>query len=219
MTIPKIGRPLAPGWNPMNRCIEQVPSFQTIASGTVLRWILLTNSPFSHEATKVTCVDINLSLKLYPPVFIHGRVLLKGPPTQIGSTGSVLIPIRPRLFHLADRHTFKLTSECCEYPSVFDKSSIVIPCFLPESLSWNHRSCAAVALGVLVVPGTPWWSLHISGIWPWNAMAITWIWLANKCNVGIAIINHPFLMVHTSHLWWLEGCFNIAIPTLVGLVG
>ena len=33
-------------------------------------------------------------------------------------------------------------------------------------------------------------------------------------NVGIAIINHPVLMVHTIHWWWLEGWFIIAIPTL-----
>ena len=33
-------------------------------------------------------------------------------------------------------------------------------------------------------------------------------------NVGIAIINHTILMVHTTHLWWLGGWFIIAIPTL-----
>ena len=33
-------------------------------------------------------------------------------------------------------------------------------------------------------------------------------------NVGIAIINHSFLMVYTTHLWWLGGWFIIAIPTL-----
>ena len=33
-------------------------------------------------------------------------------------------------------------------------------------------------------------------------------------NVGIAIINHPFLMVYTTHLWWFGGWFSIAIPTL-----
>ena len=33
-------------------------------------------------------------------------------------------------------------------------------------------------------------------------------------NVGIAIINHPCLMVYTTHLWWLGGWFVIAIPTL-----
>ena len=32
-------------------------------------------------------------------------------------------------------------------------------------------------------------------------------------NVGIAIINHPCLMVFTTHLWWLGGWFIIAIPT------
>ena len=30
----------------------------------------------------------------------------------------------------------------------------------------------------------------------------------------IAIINHPFLMVYTIHLWWSGGWFIIAIPTL-----
>ena len=33
-------------------------------------------------------------------------------------------------------------------------------------------------------------------------------------NVGIAIINHPFLMVYTTHLWWFGGWFIIAIPIL-----
>ena len=33
-------------------------------------------------------------------------------------------------------------------------------------------------------------------------------------NVGKAIINHPFSMVYTTHLWWLGGWFIIAIPTL-----
>ena len=33
-------------------------------------------------------------------------------------------------------------------------------------------------------------------------------------NVGIAIINQPFLMVYTIHLWWLGGWFILAIPTL-----
>ena len=33
--------------------------------------------------------------------------------------------------------------------------------------------------------------------------------------VGIAIINHQFLMVYTSHLWWSGGWFIIAIPTLL----
>ena len=33
----------------------------------------------------------------------------------------------------------------------------VIPCFLPESMSWNRRSCAVAAgLVVLVVPGSAW---------------------------------------------------------------
>ena len=32
-------------------------------------------------------------------------------------------------------------------------------------------------------------------------------------NVGMAIINHPLLMVYTTDLWWL-GWFIIAIPTL-----
>ena len=34
-------------------------------------------------------------------------------------------------------------------------------------------------------------------------------------NVGIAIINHPSLMVYYTHLWWLGGWFIIAIPTLL----
>ena len=33
-------------------------------------------------------------------------------------------------------------------------------------------------------------------------------------NVGIAKIDHQFLMVYTNHLWWLGGWFIIAIPTL-----
>ena len=33
-------------------------------------------------------------------------------------------------------------------------------------------------------------------------------------NVGIAIINHPFLMVYTIHFWRLGGWFILAIPTL-----
>ena len=37
----------------------------------------------------------------------------------------------------------------------------------------------------------------------------------NLNNVDIAIINHPFLMVYTTHLWWLGGWFIIAIPTLI----
>ena len=35
-------------------------------------------------------------------------------------------------------------------------------------------------------------------------------------NVGIAVINHPFLMVYTTRLWSLGGWFIIAIPTLEG---
>ena len=34
-------------------------------------------------------------------------------------------------------------------------------------------------------------------------------------NVGIAMINHPFVMVYTTHLWWLGGWCIIAIPTLL----
>ena len=36
----------------------------------------------------------------------------------------------------------------------------------------------------------------------------------NHGNVGIAIINHLFLMVYTTHLWWLGGWFLIDVPTL-----
>ena len=37
-------------------------------------------------------------------------------------------------------------------------------------------------------------------------------------HVGIAIINHQFLMVYTTTLWWLGGWFIIAIPTLKTMV-
>ena len=34
-------------------------------------------------------------------------------------------------------------------------------------------------------------------------------------NVGIEIVNHPFLMVYTTYLWLLGGWFIIAVPTLL----
>ena len=37
-------------------------------------------------------------------------------------------------------------------------------------------------------------------------------------NVAIAIINHPFLMVYTTHQWWLGGWFTTAIPTLPAIL-
>ena len=45
-----------------------------------------------------------------------------------------------------------------------------------------------------------------------------WVFLTKMgCNMGIAIINHPLLMVYTTHLWWLGGWFIHAIPTLYTL--
>ena len=34
-------------------------------------------------------------------------------------------------------------------------------------------------------------------------------------NLGIAMINHSFWMVYTTHLWWFGGWFIIVIPTLM----
>ena len=42
----------------------------------------------------------------------------------------------------------------------------------------------------------------------WNVKRLGSLGEKHMCNVGIAIINHPFLMV-----WWLGGWFIIAIPT------
>ena len=50
----------------------------------------------------------------------------------------------------------------------------------------------------------------------WRAPWAPWIGTI-ICNVGIAIINHPFLMVYTTHLWWLGAWFIIAIPRLAAL--
>ena len=43
------------------------------------------------------------------------------------------------------------------------------------------------------------------------------ITIKKHSNVGIATINHPFLMVCPTHLWRLGGWFIIAIPTLLPL--
>ena len=64
--------------------------------------------------------------------------------------------------------------------------------------------------------GTP-LVVHVSSL---EVMAksrgITYHWII-WYNVGIAIINHQFWMVYTTHFWWLGGWFVIAIPTLYDL--
>ena len=58
------------------------------------------------------------------------------------------------------------------------------------------------------VPGTRY------GQWyrKWGVQPLELDWKKN--NVGIAIINNPFLMIYTTHLRWLGRWFIIAIPTL-----
>ena len=48
-------------------------------------------------------------------------------------------------------------------------------------------------------------------------LAASTSWKETSRNVGIAMINHPCLMVYTTHVWWLGGWFIIAIPTLIAL--
>ena len=66
------------------------------------------------------------------------------------------------------------------------------------------------------------WTGYLSNRFIWKYVASTaWsssfqiIWSMGVYNVGIAIINHPCLMVYTTHLWWLGGEFIIAAPTLL----
>ena len=48
--------------------------------------------------------------------------------------------------------------------------------------------------------------------WGFHRQELPWT-IKTSGNVGIAIVNFPFLMVYTNHLWRLGGWCIIAIPT------
>ena len=70
-----------------------------------------------------------------------------------------------------------------------------------------------------------WPSYHVPGppdrdfFWVWSIFGGNirgWALFASIC--VLMWINHPFLMVCTTHLWWLGGWFIIGIPTIYRLL-